>query len=678
MSNALDVNSNPKFATVVLDSAMNRTFDYSVPQSMRHQIQLGSKVRVSFRKNEVSGYVVDLPLRPEVFKLKPIEHLEALDPFVSGTALTLSKWVAQYYGCSLATAFRSVFPLSLRNTTKKRRSSFEAIEYESDVADQVKPELTEEQVKILEQLSPVLEKKEKEYFPFLLHGVTGSGKTEIYLRALEATLNKGKRAIVIVPEISLTPQTVVRFQSRFDQKIAVWHSQLTPAQRRDQWNRIKRGEINIVIGARSAIFAPITELGLIVVDEEHEKSYKQTESPRYHARDLAVMRAYIEKSVIILGSATPALESYFNVEKKKYNLGTLEKRIDDRPLPPVHIIDMKEVFKRQKGLPVYSSELLDAIRKRLENKEQVILFLNRRGYSNFVLCKECGHVLECENCSLSLTYHQNDEVGRCHLCGYAVKMEKTCSKCKQGKMSLLGLGTQKVETQIKKIFPEARIERLDSDTTAKRGHSEKVLQAFKKGEIDILIGTQMIAKGLDFPNVTLTGVILADVTLHVPDFRSGEYTFQLLTQVAGRAGRGQLPGEVFIQTFTPNHPSIQAAKEHDFHRFYETEMQARQELNYPPYFHFMIVTLQGKKEERVKEVAELFGKELRNTIGSLAEVLGPTPAPISRANKYYRWQFVLRGKSVLKMSGLVQKLTSKWSRQYSIQFLVDVDPTIML
>jgi primosomal protein N' (replication factor Y) len=359
-------------------------------------------------------------------------------------------------------------------------------------------------------------------------------------------------------------------------------------------------------------------------------------------------------------------------------LGTLTQRIDNRPLPQVHVIDMREVFKRQKGMPVYSSELLDAIRKRLDNKEQVILFLNRRGYSNFVLCRQCGHLLKCENCSLSLTYHQHESLGRCHLCGFALKLERICLKCKEGKLSLLGLGTQKVEKQIKKIFPQARIERLDSDTTAKRGHAENVLRSFKKGEIDILIGTQMIAKGLDFPNVTLTGVVLADVTLHVPDFRSGEYTFQLLTQVAGRAGRGERPGEVFIQTFTPNHPAILAAKEHDFRRFYQTEMKSREELNYPPYTHFMVVTLQGKKEEKVREVAGLFAQEIRAAVGNHAQILGPMPAPIARANKLYRWQLVFRGKSVVKMSERVQSIASKWGREHPVQFLIDVDPVMML
>ncbi len=674
----MDLKPFSKFATVVLDSSMNRTFDYLVPNSLQKTIQLGSKVRVSFRNNEVSGYVVDLPGRPEVFKLKPILEIEGLDPFVSGTALSLSRWVGQYYGCSLATAFKSVFPLALRNNKKKRKSQFEEIMTSTNPKDKEVPVLTEEQEQILSQLLPVIKQEEKTYFPFLIHGVTGSGKTEIYIRALQETLEQGKGAIVIVPEIALTPQTVGRFRSRLNQEVAVWHSQLTPAQRRDQWNKIKKGEIKVVIGARSAIFAPLDKLGLVVVDEEHEKSYKQTETPRYHARDLAVMRAYIEKAVVIMGSATPALESYYNVEKEKYNLGTLKKRVDDRPLPEVHVIDMREVLKRQKGMPVYSNELLNAIGLRLEKKEQVILFLNRRGYSNFVLCKECGYVLKCKNCSISLTYHKHANEGRCHLCGYVAKMDKHCPDCKEGKLTLLGLGTQKVEQLILKIFPEARVARLDSDTSAKRGYTEKVLNDFRDGQLDILIGTQMIAKGLDFPNVTLTGVILADVTLHVPDFRSGEYTFQLLTQVAGRAGRGEQPGEVFIQTFTPNHASIQAAKDHDFDTFYKNEMEVRKELNYPPFFHFVALTVQGKKEEKVEEAIRVFAKEIGESVKPLAEMMGPMPAPLSKVNKNFRWQLIFRGKSVLKLSQLIQKLSSRLSRQYSVQFLVDVDPTIML
>lgn len=672
-----ELDKSPQFATVVLDSSMNRAFDYAIPTPIQKKLKLGSRVRVPFRKSEVMGTVVDFPFKPQVHQLKSILNIQEHDPFLSGTGLELARWIAKYYCCSVASAMKAVFPLSLRkNTLMKRKITEEDFIDKETILPEPIPVLTQEQKQVLDCLIPAIE--QKEFYPFLLHGVTGSGKTEVYLRSLEATLNQGRKAIVVVPEISLTPQTVERFRSRFSDNVAVWHSQLTLTERRNQWNKIKRGEVSIVIGARSAIFVPLSPLGLIVVDEEHEKSYKQGETPRYHARDLAVMRAYLEKAAVILGSATPALESYHNVEKKKYHLGVLKKRIYDRPLPAVQVIDMREVLKREKGMPVFSRELLNAISDRLQKKEQIILFLNRRGYSNFVLCRHCGFILKCQNCSLSLTTHQKGLLGKCHMCGYSVKLRSICPSCKEGKLSLLGIGTQKVEKQILKIFPSARVERLDSDITTKRGASERILRAFRDGKVDILIGTQMIAKGLDFPKVTLTGIVLADVTLHVPDFRSGEYTFQLLTQVAGRAGRGHLPGEVLIQTFTPNHPAIQTAKNHDFLSFYEQELRFRKELNYPPYTHFLVLTVQGKKEEQVKRAIQAVKKELRSSLNGVAEISGPMAAPLSRINKKFRWQLIFKGKKVLKVNQQLQKVFSKVNGQFPVQFLVDVDPTIML
>lgn len=673
----MDSKIRNSFAKVVIDSSMNRTFDYSVPAGLRSRIQPGSQVRVSFRETEVTGTVVELPLKPEVQKLKPILDVVGEDPFLSGTGLELARWVSKYYCCRFASAFRSVNPLAIikSNEVKKKRGG-ESLWGEETVLPAPVPECTPQQKKVLSQILPALEKDK--FFPYLLFGVTGSGKTEVYLRSIEAVLKKGKKAIVVVPEISLTPQTVYRFRSRFTDAVAVWHSQLTPAQRRDQWNRIRKGEVSIVIGARSAIFSPIAPLGLIIVDEEHEKSYKQGETPRYHARDLAVMRGYLENSTVILGSATPALESFHNVKKEKYHLGILDQRVDDKPLPEVKVIDMKEVFKKQKGNPVFSSELLDAVSDRLRKKEQVILFLNRRGYSSFVLCRSCGHILKCKNCSVSLTYHQKNETGKCHLCGYGAKVQKNCPKCREGKLSLLGIGTQKIEKQIGKIFPEARVERLDSDTTAKRGHSERILRSFGEGKIDILIGTQMIAKGLDFPNVTLTGVVLADVTLHVPDFRSGEYTFQLLTQVAGRAGRGDVPGNVLIQTFTPKHPAIEAAKNHDFKAFYDYEMTFRKELDYPPFTHFLVVTVQGKKEEKVRESIGELKKQIEPDCRNKAEVLGPVQAPLARVKKNFRWQLVLKGEKVLQINRVLLPAVERIENRFPVQILVDVDPTIML
>ena len=406
---------------------------------------------------------------------------------------------------------------------------------------------------------------------FLLHGVTGSGKTEIYLQAIAYALEQGKGAIVLVPEISLTPQTVERFKARFSSGplqtlVAVLHSHLSAGERHDEWHKIRQGRARIVIGARSAIFAPVEPLGLIIVDEEHEHTYKQEEAPRYHARDVAIMRGQMEGAVVVLGSATPSLESYFNCKKGKFTLLDMPERVDNQKLPYVRVVDMRQAAAKEKGALIFSPQLKEAIQQRLERSEQTILFLNRRGYSSSLQCPKCGFVATCPNCSVSLTFHRQEQKLRCHICGHHEPVPKICPdvKCKNPAIRYAGLGTQKVEDTLNKLFPKARVTRMDADTMKKKDDYRRILGDFRVGKIDILVGTQMIAKGLHFPNVTLVGIIYADLALHQPDFRAGERTFQLLTQVAGRAGRGDIEGEVFVQAFTPFHPAIQFARRHDF------------------------------------------------------------------------------------------------------------------
>ncbi|MFZ0826975.1 MAG: primosomal protein N' [Verrucomicrobiia bacterium] len=557
---------------------------------------------------------------------------------------------------------------------------------------------------------------------FLLHGVTGSGKTEVYLQALAHALEKGQGAIVLVPEISLTPQTVERFKARFSSGklqtlVAVLHSHLSAGERHDEWHKIRQGRARIVIGARSAIFAPVEPLGLIIVDEEHEQTYKQEEAPRYHARDVAIMRGQMENAVVVLGSATPSLESYYNCKKGKYTLLELPERVDDQKMPHVRVVDMRQAASRQRGkegIPIFSPQLKEAITQRLERKEQTILFLNRRGYSTSLQCPKCGEVVQCPNCSLSLTFHRQEQKLCCHLCGHAAPVPPVCPnpKCRNPAIRFAGTGTQRVEETLARLFPQARIKRMDADTMKRKDDYRKVLGDFRTGKTDILVGTQMIAKGLHFPNVTLVGIIYADLALHQPDFRAGERTFQLLTQVAGRAGRGDVEGEVFVQAFAPFHPAIQYARRHDFTGFYEQEIEFRKQLKYPPASRVALLTLKGRNEEKVKFSAEHLKRELEKSVGRApaAEatvsapvddadlfdagvkpdprsagappknsfpdliIAGPAPAPLLRAETFYRHQIMLRTRAMSKLSRALAEIIGTLALPDDVTLAVDIDP----
>ena len=557
---------------------------------------------------------------------------------------------------------------------------------------------------------------------FLLHGVTGSGKTEIYLQAIAHTLEQGKGAIVLVPEISLTPQTVERFKARFSSGklqtlVAVLHSHLSAGERHDEWHKIRQGRARIVIGARSAIFAPVGPLGLVIVDEEHEHTYKQEEAPRYHARDVAIVRAQMEGAVVVLGSATPSLESYHNCKQGKYTLLELPERVDDQKLPYVRVVDMRQAARGGKGPPIFSPQLKEAITQRLERGEQTILFLNRRGYSTALECTQCGYVANCPNCSLTLTYHRPEQKLRCHLCGYLEPVPAVCpnEKCRNPQIRYSGLGTQKVEDVLGKLFPQARVKRMDADVMKRKEDYRKVLGDFRAGKIDILLGTQMIAKGLHFPNVTLVGIIFADMALHQPDFRAGERTFQLLTQVAGRAGRGEVEGDVFVQAFTPFHPAIQFARRHDFVGFYEQEIEFREQLKYPPAARVALLTLKGRNEEKVKFSAAHVRRELDQLVVGKNErdksekragasptasgektpllpfsaspqpatatagfrdliIAGPAPAPLLRAETFYRYQLMLRTRAMSRLSRALTLITAGLILPEDVALTVDIDP----
>jgi primosomal protein N' (replication factor Y) len=505
----------------------------------------------------------------------------------------------------------------------------------------------------------------------------------VYLQAIAHALARGKGAIVLVPEISLTPQTVERFKARFSSGplqtlVAVLHSHLSTGERHDEWHKIRQGRARIAIGARSAIFAPIDPLGLIIVDEEHEHTYKQEEAPRYHARDVAIMRGQMEGATVLLGSATPSLESFYNCGKGKYRLLELPERADDKKMPVVRIVDMRQTVRGGKSIPVFSPQLKEAIGLRLERKEQVILFLNRRGYSSSLQCPRCGYIAGCPNCSVSLSYHRHEQQLSCHICGHHEVVPTACPNeaCRNPEIRYAGLGTQRVEETLGKLFPHARTVRMDSDALKRKEDYRRILTDFRVGKIDILLGTQMIAKGLHFPNVTLVGIIYADLALHQPDFRASERTFQLLTQVAGRAGRGDVEGEVFVQAFTPFHPSIQFARRHDFIGFYEQELEFREQLKYPPISRVALLTLKGRNEEKVRFSADHIRRELDKLLAGWRDLIvaGPAPAPLTRAETYYRYQMMLRTPRMTALSRRLAELMQAQALPEDVTLSVDIDP----
>ena len=510
--------------------------------------------------------------------------------------------------------------------------------------------------------------------PVLLFGVTGSGKTEVYLQAIARMIAEGRGAIVLVPEISLTPQTVQRFASRFGGQTAVLHSALSNGERHDEWQRIRKGEARVVVGPRSAIFAPVERLGLIVVDEEHEPSYKQEEAPRYNARDLAVMRAHIEKCAVVLGSATPSLESWRNAQTGKYTLARLSERASEgASMPLVRIVDMREENARTGRTNVFAKEMLDAIGERLERGEQTILFLNRRGYSTSLACPACGYVETCERCDLPFTYHRHDDCLRCHVCGAWRRPPSNCPSCGDPQFKYSGFGTQRVEAIVQRCFPHARIARMDADSTSRKFSHDDILDGFKTGATDILVGTQMIAKGLHFPRVTLVGIVNADTSMHAPDFRAGERTFQLLAQVSGRTGRGSIPGEVIVQTYSPDHPAVVMAKTEDFEGFARVEMPVREEMRYPPFVHLTCITLSGPDEGAVEAAAARLRAGIAALGGTGVDVAEVCPAALAKADNNYRFQIVLRSASPSRMANATRGALAKEPVPASVRVSVDVD-----
>lgn len=644
------------FAEVLISQPsrdIDRIFHYSIPPSL--DVKIGHEVVIPFGNRELLGYVVGLVEKSDIKGIKDIKGIVGEQTLFGNNQVELAKWIADYYCSFFVTALKLFLP-------PKGKVNFAATGQNTDEKGKVNFAATEEQIKALEEI------EKGAAGVYLLYGVTGSGKTEVYMRAIAKELEKGKQSIVLVPEISLTPQLVERFTARFGDQVALLHSELTLKQRREAWWRIRSGQAKIILGARSAIFAPIDNLGIIVLDEEYETSYKQDQSPRYHARTVALKLAKMQGAKVILGSATPSIETYYKAEQGEYKKLTLSKRIDSRPLPIVEIIDRSK--DGNKG--VLSNKLQDELKQTLERKEQAILFINRKGYFTVALCQSCGRSIECPHCSIALTFHTTSNKLHCNHCGFSMAPQVVCSKCHGTLMRFFGIGTQRIESEVAQIYPEARILRWDRDNVSKRGSHDNFFALFSAGKADVLIGTQMVAKGMDVANVTLVGVVSADTGLHFPDFRSAEHTFQLLTQVAGRAGRHHLPGKVLIQTFLPDHYAIVAAQKHDYDSFYAQEIKFRQELLYPPFSELISVLVSGAEDAKTCKIAEDIGKLLRNRLDK--QVLGPAIAAIPKLRGMWRYHMLLKGNNLDQMRAALKEVLQKAVVPKDIRVTVDVEP----
>lgn len=659
-------------ASVAVPVPVRRLFTYRVPPQLGGLVVPGARVRVPFGRRKVEGTVVEVGVErpgPDIV-LHDIGDILDSGPLLDPPLLSLTRFVADYYLCSWGEAIEAALPPRARKRSRAGPAR-------ASGPREAGPVPTAAQQTVLGEILPAIARGG--YAPFLLYGATGSGKTEVYLRAAESTLAAGRGVLYLVPEIGLTPLLLSRLAARLPGEIAVLHSALAAGERRAGWDRVRSGDCRVVVGARSAVFAPVARLGLVVVDEEHDGSYKQEETPRYHARDLAVVRARDEGAVLLLGSATPSLESFHHARRGRYRLLRLGGRVEQRALPSVRIVDMRREFRETGSVRPLSRALEEAIGRCLGRGEQALVLRNRRGWAPVLLCPGCGARVRCPRCSLSLTWHRAEGRLRCHLCGIERRRPDTCPACGSQALREMGEGTERIEDELRRAFPEARIERMDRDTTRRRGAQERLLRQFERGELDILVGTQMIAKGHDFPRVTLVGVVSADQALGLPDFRAGERTFQLLTQMAGRAGRGGRPGEVVVQAFDPDHPVLREAAAQDYEAFYERELGFRRAMRYPPISALVRLIVTDKVPSKARAWAELVAGALRESGGGRLRVTGPGPAPVERIRGLYREQILVRSagrrRLVEAISGALAKVEGELPRR---ALHVDVDPLSVL
>ena len=709
----------------ISNKSVDRIFDYKVPQEKEKFIKIGLRVEVPFGHQKLEGFVLEIKENSNLDSLKEIIRVIDEDIVLNDELIKLGKFMKEKTLAPLISCYQVMLPKALKaknnvvinkkyETFYKLNKNIVAVKLNSgqqEIVDMFKTKEMVSRKEILDISSSSLntlvkknilvkclvEKYRTDYLDksdrvkkltleqqkvvdsvnlfsndvYLLHGVTGSGKTEVYIKLIEKVLNLGKTAIMLVPEISLTPQMVSRFEQVFGNKIAALHSALSDGEKYDEWRRIVRGEVSIVIGARSAVFAPLTNIGIIIIDEEHSDSYKQDNNPRYNAKDIAIERARNYNCPVLMGSATPSLDTYARAIKKVYKLLNLPNRVNGKDLPHIDIVDMNEEMKYSKGH--FSKRLLDEIKKTVKNKEQVILLLNRRGYSSFVSCKNCSYTMKCPNCDISLTYHKSSNMLRCHYCGYGTNLLHTCPSCGENSISTLGVGTEKIEEELNSLIEDAKILRMDVDTTSKKGMHKKMITAFKNHEYDILLGTQIVAKGLDFPLVTLVGVINADTSLNIPDFRSSENTFDLLCQTSGRSGRSKNQGKVIIQTFNKDHYAIKYSKEHDYIGFFKKEMDIRRKLKYPPYYFLCYLKISGKDDNYILNEANKIKRSLERNLSSTI-ILGPSPATVFKINNIYRYGIIMKYKNSKDLYDVLTKIMNHYQSNNKVVIDVDFNP----
>lgn len=736
-----------KFASIVLDIAIDKPLDYGLTSDQAVIAKRGMRVEVPVKGQVRTGYIFEIKDSPDFPKVQGIIRFTTESELITEDLFELGMWISRYYCVNLREAFQMMLPAVVRKDVAHKQQLFvmraktreELKEYcekirnqssaQAAVLDamlqvkkgilltelleqtgcsrspvntlvkngwlhvdivridrsplvneeyfQTKPKiLNPEQSQALASINASL--GDKRFAAHLLYGVTGSGKTEVYLQAIDTALKLGYGTLMLVPEISLTTQTIERFRSRFEGKIAILHHRLSQGERFDEWHKIHRGEAQIVIGARSAVFSPIQRLGLIIVDEEHEHSYKQSESaPCYHARDVAVMRGKLTNSTVILGSATPCLESFYNVAKGKYTLNSLTKRADTASIPNFTIVDMQREFEKAKGYTNFSELLLKGIKDRQSKGQQTILFLNRRGYHSTLLCQGCGESVRCAHCAVSLTFHLGSNHLACHLCGYTIAPPPVeCPSCRKAQtMKFRGVGTEQIQKSLHAIFPEIRTIRIDADSTRHKGSQQKLLRDFGSGKADLLIGTQMIAKGLHFPEVTLVGVLNGDAGLNIPDFRASETVFQLITQVAGRSGRGYSKGEVIVQTSSPTNSTILLAASQDYEKFYEEEMKVREMFGYPPFSSLAKLTFSGASEQETRQWAETFRRHITHLLTKEFTIHPVIPSGYAKIKDLFRFQLLLRGPSIFPITQAISNAKRAILIPKSVHLLIDINPT---
>ena len=720
------------YAKVIIEypvKSLNKIFIYKIPKDLELEIKIGMKVYVPFNHKEVFGIVIDITKEiTNEFEIKEIIRIENKELVLSKELLDVGKYLADSTLCNLITAYQTMLPSSLK--IKKQTSNYDlydeyivikdikiAQEYikkypnrkkqiliiEKLLSDKInkkeinsnilkalkenglieiekekryrininnkniiKKELTEEQLKVYDQV------EFNKYQTYLLYGITGSGKTEVYIKWIEKVINMGKTAIMLVPEIGLTTQIAIRFYEAFGSDVAILHSSLSPGERYDEYLKIMAGKVKIVVGTRSAIFAPLKNIGIIIIDEEDSNSYKQDNTPKYHARDIAIYRSQYNNIPLVLGSATPSLESFARAFKNVYKLLKLTKRVGEAKIPKIHIVNMEEEIKKRNT--IFSDLLQEKIKEKLLKQEQIILLLNRRGFATFITCSNCGYTYKCPNCDITLTYHKSTNNLICHYCGYQIKKANRCPKCQEESLNYYGLGTEKLEEKIKELSPGIRVVRMDQDTTRNKGMHEKIIKEFKEHKYDLLLGTQMISKGLDFPKVSLVGVINADTTLNIPDYRSSENTFALLNQVAGRAGRSDILGEVIIQTYNPDNFCLKCVKENNYDAFYLQEMFFRKKLKYPPYYYLVSIKIIGKDYEKTLENAKKVKYYLSKNLSKETIILGPTTAAILKYKNEYRMQIIIKYKYDDKLIKVLKELDSLFISIKDNYIDIDLNP----